>query len=171
MAEENPYHFSIDVYDGKYTLVNDDKGFRALRYGEEWRSLVGDKMILSLCQEILKLREAVEASKKKKKKKKKTKKAETFVCARCERTSDGLAYTDPRTPPLSTTPCLCISCVIDATESILDERMEEVDALAARLSDFKNPKGKHAVECDNGACDRYRDRNGNCMLCEEPVCV
>lgn len=45
----------LTICDGKYTLIyNEETGeFRALRYGEQWRDLVGDKMVLALLTEIL----------------------------------------------------------------------------------------------------------------------
>lgn len=44
----------ITICDGKYTLVyNHENGdFRALRYGKEWRDLIGDKLIFALFCEI-----------------------------------------------------------------------------------------------------------------------
>ena len=46
----------VTVYDGKYTVIFDEKGLRALRWGEEWRDCCGDGMILTLAQEVDKLR-------------------------------------------------------------------------------------------------------------------
>lgn len=40
------------LYDGKYTYINDDRGQRALRYGEEWRDLTGDGFVLAMAQRI-----------------------------------------------------------------------------------------------------------------------
>ncbi len=46
------------ICDGKYTLIHENgKGLRALRYGEEWRDLTGDGMVLALVQEIESLRD------------------------------------------------------------------------------------------------------------------
>lgn len=56
MAQE-PEH--ITVGDGKYTLVMDPTNLRALRYGERWRDLVGDGLVMALGQEIQELRETV----------------------------------------------------------------------------------------------------------------
>lgn len=40
-----------DFCDGKYTVVFEDDGrLHALRYGETWRDLAGDKMVLSMLQ-------------------------------------------------------------------------------------------------------------------------
>lgn len=50
----------IDLYDGKYTYINDEKGQRALRYGEEWRDLIGDGFIMAMAQEIERLQEELE---------------------------------------------------------------------------------------------------------------
>ena len=52
----------IELMDGKYTVVNELEeggGFRALRYGEEWRNLVGDNLVLSMAYEIEYLREGL----------------------------------------------------------------------------------------------------------------
>lgn len=46
---------------GKYTVIFEDKGaMKALRYGEEWRDLTGDGMVLSMLFEVDKLRTALE---------------------------------------------------------------------------------------------------------------
>jgi hypothetical protein len=52
------YPTKIDLCDGKYTVICDmNTGrFDALRYGDAWRSLVGDKLFLSAFDEIVKLR-------------------------------------------------------------------------------------------------------------------
>jgi hypothetical protein len=46
----------IILEDGKYTIVYDFSPqsftFKALRYGEEWRNLSGDKLILALIHRI-----------------------------------------------------------------------------------------------------------------------
>lgn len=45
----------IVLNDGKYTVINDlneGGGFIALRYGEEWRNLAGDNLILAMYHEI-----------------------------------------------------------------------------------------------------------------------
>lgn len=50
---------SIQIADGKYTIINDvDQGgdFCALRYGEHWRDLIGDKLMLAMYHEIESLR-------------------------------------------------------------------------------------------------------------------
>lgn len=52
----------ITVADGKYTLVMDPGNFRALRYGEEWRDLCGDGLIMALGHEIETLREMLQAA-------------------------------------------------------------------------------------------------------------
>ena len=52
----------IELFDGKYTVVNElssGGGFYALRYGEPWRSLAGDKLVYSMFCEIERLRERV----------------------------------------------------------------------------------------------------------------
>ena len=57
MSEER-----IDVYDGKYTVILTDNGkrFRALRYGEEWRDLAGDGLVLAMFQRIQELEEQLQ---------------------------------------------------------------------------------------------------------------
>jgi hypothetical protein len=45
----------MDLCDGKYTVINElESGgsFRALRYGEEWRDLAGDNLVLAFYQEL-----------------------------------------------------------------------------------------------------------------------
>lgn len=54
MADESE---RITVEGGKYTLVMDPTGLRALRYGEDWRDLAGDGFVMALGHEILALRE------------------------------------------------------------------------------------------------------------------
>lgn len=52
----------INLSDGKYTVVNElgeGGGFKALRYGEEWRNLAGGKLVMAMAQEIEELREQV----------------------------------------------------------------------------------------------------------------
>ena len=41
----------LDI-DGKYTVVFEDSKLSALRYGEVWRSLVGDNLVLALALEL-----------------------------------------------------------------------------------------------------------------------
>lgn len=43
----------IDLENGKYTVIhNNGADFRALRYGESWRSLTGDGLVLAMAQKI-----------------------------------------------------------------------------------------------------------------------
>lgn len=42
--------------DGKYTLVASPGKLHCLRYGEEWRDLIGDKMVHAMLDEIERLR-------------------------------------------------------------------------------------------------------------------
>jgi len=47
----------VTIGDGKYTIVQDHNGeLKALRHNEEWRDLIGDNLILTMAQEIEKLR-------------------------------------------------------------------------------------------------------------------
>lgn len=48
----------IELEGGKYTLVNDDGRLYALRYGEAWRDLAGDGLVLALFHEVEQLRDA-----------------------------------------------------------------------------------------------------------------
>ena len=49
----------IELEDGKYTLLQNDDGtgLRALRYGEEWRDLLGDNLVAALGHQIQDLTE------------------------------------------------------------------------------------------------------------------
>lgn len=49
----------VSVENGKYTLqFNEQTGeFKALRYGEEWQNLAGDKLTLSLLHKIEELQD------------------------------------------------------------------------------------------------------------------
>ena len=47
----------IRLENGKYTLISDRGILKALRYGEPWRDLTGDKMISSMFSEIESLRQ------------------------------------------------------------------------------------------------------------------
>lgn len=48
--------FQVSLYEGKYTYERDDDGQqRALRYGEPWRDLVGDKFVAAMGYEIERL--------------------------------------------------------------------------------------------------------------------
>lgn len=53
MAEER-----IKVADGKYELIFNDGSLKALRDGEEWQDLSGDKMVYALFTEIQRLQAA-----------------------------------------------------------------------------------------------------------------
>lgn len=58
---QNDYPTRIDLVDGKYSVIVDlNNGvFKALRYGEEWRSLTGDKLVLGMFDRIVELQEEV----------------------------------------------------------------------------------------------------------------
>lgn len=52
---------TLTLEDGKYALVlHPDGKFEALRYGQPWRDLCGDKMVLCLMQRIQALESQVE---------------------------------------------------------------------------------------------------------------
>jgi len=54
---------NVTVCDGKYTVIQDDQGrVKALRYGEDWRDLTGDGLVLALVQEIDELRNELQKS-------------------------------------------------------------------------------------------------------------
>lgn len=53
----------ITLEDGKYRVVLPrnylDGGMKALRYGQPWRNLAGDNLILAMAQEIDRLRKQI----------------------------------------------------------------------------------------------------------------
>ena len=54
---------AIKLDNGKYTIVYDETNSfpeKCLRYGEEWRNLVGDNLIFWLCQRIKELEEEID---------------------------------------------------------------------------------------------------------------
>lgn len=60
MSEET----RIDLENGKYSVIHSyGQGLRALRYGELWRDLAGDGLILAMAHEIERLKELVPPSK------------------------------------------------------------------------------------------------------------
>lgn len=51
----------IHLQDGKYTVQHENgANFKALRYGEEWRDLTGDGLVLALVQRIEELQHEIE---------------------------------------------------------------------------------------------------------------
>lgn len=51
---------TLSFANGKYTLIEHlDGRLEALRYGEPWRDLTGDKLVLGLAQEVAILRDAL----------------------------------------------------------------------------------------------------------------
>lgn len=51
----------IDLDDGKYTVLHDNgRDFRALRHGEPWRELTGDKLVFAMACEIERLRAPID---------------------------------------------------------------------------------------------------------------
>lgn len=58
--------YEVEVMDGKYKiqLSNDGLKFRALRYGQQWRDLLGDNLILGLVFKIQELEEELATIKK-----------------------------------------------------------------------------------------------------------
>lgn len=52
----------IELENGKYTVINalNEGGvFEALRYGEKWRNLAGDNLVLAMAHEIERLRDEI----------------------------------------------------------------------------------------------------------------
>lgn len=52
----------IELEYGKYTIINGlevGEGLQALRYGEEWRNLAGDGLVLAMYHEIERLRDTI----------------------------------------------------------------------------------------------------------------
>ena len=56
------YPTRIDVCDGKYTIIYDFETGQSecLRYGEKWRDLCGDKMVLAMFDTIVELQKQIE---------------------------------------------------------------------------------------------------------------
>ena len=53
---------TIELDNGKYTVMYDENNqypMKCLRYGEEWRDLVGDNLIFWLCAKIEELEEKI----------------------------------------------------------------------------------------------------------------
>lgn len=57
-TETTEYPTRIDLCDGKYTVIYDFRTGQSecLSYGEKWRDLCGDKMVLAMFDEIVELR-------------------------------------------------------------------------------------------------------------------
>ncbi len=53
------YELDVTVADGKYRVVMDVDGLRALRYGEPWRDCVGDNLIYYLASTVQTLQDAI----------------------------------------------------------------------------------------------------------------
>ena len=53
---------TIELDNGKYTVMYDENNqypMKCLRYGEQWRDLVGDNLIFWLCAKIEELEEKI----------------------------------------------------------------------------------------------------------------
>jgi hypothetical protein len=51
---------NVSTNDGKYTIIqHKDGSVEALRYGEKWRDCTGDKLILTLAQDLQAMKETV----------------------------------------------------------------------------------------------------------------
>ena len=51
---------TINLDDGKYTIIyneNNQYPIKCLRYGEDWKDLIGDNLIFWLCKKIEELEE------------------------------------------------------------------------------------------------------------------
>lgn len=58
--EKANYDLYVEVENGKYAVIQEKDGnLYALRYGEKWRDLCGDKLVLALAYEVAQLREKV----------------------------------------------------------------------------------------------------------------
>lgn len=55
------YSTRLDLCDGKYSVIYDPETGQAecLRYGEKWRELCGDKMVLEMFDRIIELDEEI----------------------------------------------------------------------------------------------------------------
>jgi len=49
--------YKLELQNGKYTILEDlnNGKFEALRYGNDWRNLVGDNLILALVNKVQEL--------------------------------------------------------------------------------------------------------------------
>jgi hypothetical protein len=55
---EKEIDWEVTICDGKYTVQHwKNGGGEALRYGEKWRDLVGDNLVIGLALEVYELRE------------------------------------------------------------------------------------------------------------------
>jgi hypothetical protein len=61
------YPTKLSFCDGKYTVLFDllNGVSECLRYGEEWRDLRGDKLILAMFDEVVELKQQLEAAERK----------------------------------------------------------------------------------------------------------
>ena len=58
MAHADDIDYEVTVAEGKYTYQRfHDGGQRCLRYGEPWRDLTGDGMVMAMAQRIEELTE------------------------------------------------------------------------------------------------------------------
>lgn len=58
--EGNKMNFKVELDNGRYTYIFDNGRQTALRYGEEWRNLNGDKLVYFMASEIDKQKEQIE---------------------------------------------------------------------------------------------------------------
>jgi hypothetical protein len=57
MSDRPPDLLTVSIENGKYTVIQDAKGFlHAMRHSEPWRDCTGDKLILGLAQTVDELR-------------------------------------------------------------------------------------------------------------------
>lgn len=55
---------NVTTGDGKYTVVQKASGaVHALRHNEPWRDCIGDKLVLTLAQDVAEMRSQLEAAK------------------------------------------------------------------------------------------------------------
>lgn len=63
MTDQTNNETKVQLSDGKYAVIHcDGQGLRALRYGEPWRDLSGDGLVLAMAQEIERLRAALSSA-------------------------------------------------------------------------------------------------------------
>lgn len=61
VQNEPDYDLNVTIADGKYTVrAWNGEGLHALRYGQWWRDLAGDGLVLALAQEVESLRAELE---------------------------------------------------------------------------------------------------------------
>ena len=57
-------HEEVSLLSGKYKVIHENKNnkmtFKATRYDEEWRNLIGDNLVFAMFNEIIRLKSELE---------------------------------------------------------------------------------------------------------------